>query len=96
MAEGLDGPHPLLPSDPFARARARLVLDRFCSKAVPQFYALLLRRDEAERAAARAAFDAQLEWLAAQGLCAGGPWALEGWGGRRWWTAPCCPFCCGW
>ncbi|GBF95648.1 hypothetical protein Rsub_08630 [Raphidocelis subcapitata] len=80
VAEGLDCPNPLLPADPFERARARLVIDRFGSKAVPQFYALLLRKDEAERAAARAALDAQLEWLAAEGLSAKGPWALEGWG----------------
>lgn len=44
VAEGLPGPHPLLPADPFERARARLVIDRFGSKAVPKFYKMLLKQ----------------------------------------------------
>lgn len=49
VAEGLPGPHALLPEGAFERARARLVIERFCSKAVPEFYKLLLRQVRALR-----------------------------------------------
>jgi hypothetical protein len=44
IEEGLPGSNALLPADPFLRARARLLIDRFSGKAVPEFYKMLLRQ----------------------------------------------------
>lgn len=76
--EALPGP-PLLPAgDHFARAKARLAIDRFSCKAVPEFYKLLLRQDKAEQDAAARALDQQLLWLAKEGVHPEGPFALGG------------------
>jgi len=78
VEEGLQGPSRLLPADPYLRAQARLVIDRFGSKGVPPFYKMLLQQDAAEQAAAARALDAQLIWLAAEVLGMEGPWGLRG------------------
>ncbi|KIY95125.1 Glutathione S-transferase omega-1 [Monoraphidium neglectum] len=74
--EALPGPNSLLPDDPFEKAQARLLIDRFSSRAVPEFYKLLLRQVAADQEAAATAFSAQLEWLTTKGLHPQGPFAL--------------------
>lgn len=72
--EALPGPS-LMPSAPYERAKARLVIDRFASRVVPEFYRLLLRQDKGDQEAAARGFSGQLEWLA-ETLHAEGPFAL--------------------
>ena len=65
----------LLPAAPHERARTGLFMEAV-SKYVPAFYALLMKQDPAEQAAARAALLAAMQSLAAHFARLGGPFVL--------------------
>jgi glutathione S-transferase len=54
---------PLLPEDPVARARARMLIDRFSSKYVPTFYSFLVRQDKQQQAECAKKLRAEAAWL---------------------------------
>lgn len=57
---------PLLPREPFARARARLIIERFNQRYLPPFYHLLGEPEDEARRAITEQFCAELDWLESQ------------------------------
>ncbi|KAK9846292.1 hypothetical protein WJX81_001054 [Elliptochloris bilobata] len=67
--EYLEECHPrlaMLPSDPVARAHARIIIDRFNSKFVPVFYRFLIRQEAAGQEECAGQLRSELAWLDSQ------------------------------
>lgn len=75
-AEDYAGSGPsLLPADATERARARLIMARYDSRAVSNFYKLLMSKSKEEAHAAAAALKDELQWLEHQ-MDAEGPFIM--------------------
>lgn len=62
VEDGFEGPS-LLPANPVARARARLLIDQFGAKFSPAFGRVMFATDAPEAAAAASALDEAIRWL---------------------------------
>ena len=71
-------PHPpMMPVDPWARARSNLIVERFNQRAVPAFYRLLSAVEERDQHAAAEQWRGELLWLEGE-LEERGPWWYPG------------------